>query len=166
MVQAALQDSQLTIVELKRKAKPELSCLTRLCVCAADEFMCWHPWLRVMQERKPRRDSDYLFPISVATYTAGLRGLLAHAGVPGAELPSWTSHCARRGSAADVLAAEGPLASAVVGAAAQGHRRGGLACMISHGEWAGRASAAHYVSVDEMDRHAMAQILINGSDSE
>ena len=107
-----------------------------------------------------------MFPMSVAAYTSGLRRLLAQAGVPSAELASWTSHCARRGSAADVLAAEGPLPKALVGSRVGGARRGGLANMLAHGEWASKASASHYASLDEMNQHAMAHFLINGSDSE
>lgn len=162
--------SQLTIVGLKRKAKSELSDLTRLCVCSADEFLCWHLWLQALGDAVgtgSRSAPDRLFPISVATYTAGLQRLLAAAGVPATELPEWTSHCARRGSAADVLASEGPLTAALGAKGAKGWpKHQGLARMLEHGEWASKAAASHYASTDEMDRHALAQALINGSDSE
>ena len=158
----------LTIVGLKRKGKPALSNLTRLCVCSSDELLCWHLWLQALQEyHESSGEADKFFPFSVHHYTQGLRQLLAAAGVAGGELHLWTSHCARRGSGADVLAAEGPLPIALGG----GHRRrcrgsSGLVGMLAHGEWSTKFSASHYATLDEMDRHALAQAIALASDSD
>ena len=163
-----VQDLDLSIVGLRRKGKRVPSELTRLCVCATDRMLCWHLWLQAIREADPgARGDQHVFPFTVRDYTEGLRRLLAESGVPAGELHLWSSHCARRGSGADVLAAEGPLPVALGGERGR-HSRGacGLSGMMAHGEWASKNSATHYASLDEIDRHAIATAIVLASDSD
>ena len=163
-----VQARQITIAGLKRKGKRYPSDLTRLCVCQADQMLCWHLWYQALREADPAAQGGHkVFPLSVQQYTDGLRRLLAESGIPGAELRSWSSHCARRGSGADVLAGEGPLPVALGGERGR-YSRGacGLSGMLAHGEWASKHTAMHYASLDEMDRHAIATAIVLASDSD
>ena len=155
-------NGSLTIQNLRRKAKPHPCDLTRLCVCASDQFLCWHVWLDAIA--LPAESNDRIFPMSAEQYTRDLRKLLGLAGVPEDELNLWTTHCARRGSAADVLAAEGPIPVALGGLNARG--TSGLTGMLAHGQWCSKSSASHYASKDEMDSHALAHGIINDSESD
>ena len=81
-------------------------------------------------------------------FTEKLRALLAEAGVPAAELPLYSSHAFRRGSAADILHAHG------------------LNAMLHHGEWNSMQTAMHYVSKDEVDRSALGAAVAEMSDDD
>ena len=108
-----------------------------------------------------------MFDMSVQQYTADLREFLVLAGIPQAEALQWTSHCARRGSAADVLAAEGPLPLALGGVGWRAnHRTFGVPGMLAHGEWTTKAAAAHYASLGEMDQCSLALSIAEESGSE
>ena len=79
-----------------------------------------------------------------------LRFVLLETGEVVGNLPLWTSHCFRRGSAADVLRAQGVKA------------------MIDHGEWSSSRAAEPYASRDEQDAStiALASWLIDVSDED
>ena len=163
-----IRPREISISGLKRKGKRYLSSLTRLCVCSADQLLCWHLWIQALREANlEARGDQTVFPLSIQTYTEGMRRMLAKAGNPGEELRLWSSHCARRGSGADVLAGEGPLPVALGGEpCCLGRGARGLSGMLLHGEWASKHSASHYASLDEMDRHAIATAIVLASDSD
>ena len=120
-----------------------------------------------MAEKRRVLRADKLFDMSVQQYTADLREFLVLAGTPQAEAWQWSSHCARRGSAADVLAAEGPLPLALGGAGWRANPRAfGVPGMLAHGEWATKAAAAHYASLDEMDQCSLAISIAEDSGSD
>ena len=52
-------------------------------------------------------------------------------GVPDAEIPQWTSHSFRRGSAIDIL------------------EEHGVAAMVEHGSWSDKSAARPYATEDE-----------------
>ena len=90
------------------------------------------------------------FPFSAAVFMARLRPALIQSGEAPATIADWTSHCFRRGSAADMLEANGVNA------------------MLRHGEWSSPQAAEPYASRDEQQASsiAVASWAIDASDDD
>ena len=115
----------------RRKGKLHAGRSTRGCLCNAEPLICPHLWCEAFAEMKinsaegmgPTEFASKLQQSASAVLTASKLG----------QATEWTSHCFRRGSAVDILQAQGVTA------------------MMRHGEWAAEGSAHAYASLDEID---------------
>ena len=135
--------TRITYGPIHRKGQAAQQTLTRWCVCSQDRLLCAHDWLLMLCEERPH---GRLFPEAHSTLMRGVVQLLLGIGVDDAD--KYTSHCFRRGAAADVLEAHG------------------LASMLRFGQWSSASAAEPYASRDEQTAAALGTALLEQSDDE
>ena len=92
---------------------------------------------------------------------SSLRAQLVRSGFAKEVPPTFSRNCCRRDAGIDVLESEALSCHALVGPRWQASGGFGQRGMLRMGEWARKKSAFHYASDDEMDRVAMATVLIS-----
>lgn len=115
----------------RRKGKIHAGASTRGCLCSVEPLICPHLWCKAFRENNivspegmgPTAFTTRLQQCAAAALEASKLGQAA----------DWTSHAFRRGSAVDILQAQGVQA------------------MMKHGEWAAEGSARAYASLDEIN---------------
>ena len=115
----------------RRKGKLHAGKSTRGCLCNAEPLICPHLWCEAFTEMNissaegmgPTEFTCKLQQCASATLAASKLG----------QVTDWNSHVFRRGSAVDILQAQGVQA------------------MMKHGVWAAEGSAHAYATLDEID---------------
>ena len=126
---------QIAYGPLWRKGRSHPCTLRRMCTCQTEALLCPHPWWALLCELVP---SGKCFSFSASALMDKLGPALVASGVAPAELPTWTSHCFRRGSGIDVLEASG------------------VKEMLRHGDWSSARAAEPYATADEQFAVSMA----------
>ena len=135
-----------------RKHKKSRVTLYRECVCQREPLFCAHKWWLAWEETRTN-DQDFL-TTTPDKWTKQLRTYLK------AEYPAmsdeddltWTTHCCRRGAAADILHRQG-----LTGA-------GGLEQMLLEADWSTPKGSHPYTPADEIEAVSMGEVLIEQLD--
>ena len=150
------KQGSLSYGPIVRKHRKERVTLYRECVCKKTPLLCAHKWWSAWEElRESTGQSNEEFLCSNPTaWTQKLRSYLSQV-YPQAtreDLATWTSHCCRRGAAADILHRQG-LAGG-----------GGLKDMLREADWSSPKGSHPYTPADEIEAVSMGEVLIEEMD--
>ena len=90
--------------------------------------------------------------MGVQSWTRTLRRGLEALGMAHEKVEQWTTHCCRRGAAADILHRQGLT------------QEGGFEAMLTAADWSSARGAYPYTPVDEIEQELIGDVIIDGLD--
>jgi hypothetical protein len=142
--------------QIVRKHRKEMVTLYRECVCKRSPLLCVHKWWMAYSEQRETTGllNERYLTMTPTQWTLQLREYIAeiHPHLTTEDLATWTSHCCRRGAAADILHRQGLTG------------KGGLDDMLREADWASAKGSHPYTPADEIEAVTMGELMIEELD--